>query len=320
MLEFFKKKKIFFFHVFFVFLSLFLAWTFFELLKIENTNRINLQQKIGAENFLKNKKVKEVLRIERENKKKEIFKDISLEAKSFLIFDLEKNEEVFSRNKDKKLGIASLTKIATSEIFLESSGNENVKVSFKNLEQEGEYYIYMGEVFSPTEALDFTMISSSNDMASALTNELGQKVFLEKMNALAENLDMKSTLFFSESGLDVSEKIAGSYSTASDVSKLVRYFYKKNPEVSKSFSVKEKKICSDLKCHELKNTNKIFLEQEEFPYEILFSKTGYTEKTGGSLVMINKILGKDFLIVILGSEKEGRFEDMKSLVKKIELL
>ena len=181
------------------------------------------------------------------------------------------------------------------------------------------------------------MAVSSNDAASVLANDIGESLFIKKMNTLAEALDINSTLFFSESGLDINTNILGSYSTASDMAELVSYFYKKYPELSGEFSTAAFQVCSEKFCHNVENTNVLLSEKttcilfnpentdecletktEKYPHKILFSKTGYTEKSRGSLSMIVEISGKEILMVVLGSGKEERFEDIKELSGAVE--
>lgn len=316
-----KEKRIIINYILFIFLGIIFSAIFFKLIELDNFNKKVFEEKKKIENSLKNRKLEDENKIIREKIKKEAFGSLDIKAKSFLIYDLEKKEEIFSLNKNKKFGIASLTKIASTDIFLESlkkSSEKKVKVILKNLEEEGSNGIYTGEIFEHLDAINFMMIVSSNDIASALTNEIGKEKFILEMNKMAEKLNMNSTLFFSESGLDINKNVAGSYSSSGDILKLVKYFYKKYQEISKNFSVGKKRICSDLKCHDLDNTNILFLDKEKFSYKILFSKTGYTKKTGGSLSMIVEILNKNFLIILLGSGKNERFIDMKKLSNAVE--
>jgi D-alanyl-D-alanine carboxypeptidase len=335
MKNFLNEKRIIINYILFIFLGIIFSTIFFKLIELDNFNKKVLEEKKNIENSLKNKKIEEENKIAKEKIMEEAFGSLDIKAKSFLIYDLEKNEEIFSLNKNKKLGIASLTKIASADIFLESLKNsseylseipeqqskgqaQKVQVVLKNLNEEGNNGIYNGEIFRYLDVLNFMMIVSSNDIASALTNKIGKEKFILEMNRLAEKLNMNSTLFFSESGLDVNKNVAGSYSSSSDILKLVKYFYKKYPEISKNFSVDKKRICSDLKCHDLENTNILLSEKENFPYKVLFSKTGYTKKTGGSLSMVLEILNKNFLIVLLSSGKNERFVDMKNLSNAVE--
>lgn len=93
------------------------------------------EQKISEEkNFLIEKK-------ESQKKKaddtKKIFQNKDIKAQSFLVLDLDNSKEIFSKNKNKKFGIASLTKIAAADVFIESNTKKNIEVLQKNLLNEG---------------------------------------------------------------------------------------------------------------------------------------------------------------------------------------
>ena len=315
--RFFQKKRIFIYYALFFLFGCIFSGSFVYLFHVKENQKRELAEKLSIDNSLKNKKeVKEKEQKEKDYKNS-FFNQLDLEAKSFLIFDLEKDIEIFSHNKNVKTGIASLTKIATADIFLEEINKkeqkEKVKISYTHLTQEGNNGIFTGEIFDSFDALQFMMIVSSNDIAFALSEMFGQKEFLQKMNMLANRLGLHSTFFFSESGLDINQNIAGSYSTVGDMVKIVKHFYKKYPKISQNLSLDKKRICSNLLCHDLENTNVLFSQIEDFPYKILFSKTGYTKQTGGSLVMVVKILDKEIILIVLGSSKEGRFMDIKKM-------
>ena len=309
-------KKEFFLNIFFVLLTFFVSFFIFN--NISEKKISDEKERIYLEKIAKQKKDdsrKSILEKIKKDKK-DFFLDLEVDAFSVYVYDLEKGEEIFAKDEDKKTGIASITKIVTSEVFLENNKKEDIKILLKNLDNVGNNNIYNGEVYKSLDAVSFMMVASSNDIASALTNNLGRFEFIKKMNIFAENIGLKSTLFFSESGLDASTNIAGAYSTSKEVFRIVKYFYEKYPEVSRNFSKKEIKICSDLRCQKVENTNELFFEEETFPYDILFSKTGYTKKTGGSLATILKIKEKKVGIIVLGSTKKGRFEDVKKIANK----
>ncbi len=256
--------------------------------------------------------------LERKGVKEEAFSDLQLEAKGAYLFDVDGKEELFAKNKDKKLGIASLTKIASADVALEDVNNVDRKfvISRADLKVEGNDGLILGEEFDLKDLITYMMTVSSNDLAHALTQFSSSRDFLDRMNSLAERLGLKSTIFFSPSGLDISNEIFGSYSTAEDMAKLVKYFQEKYPKLSQNFSQKNNRICSSYLCREIENTNRLL--GENFPYEVLFSKTGYTERSGGSLAMIVKIKGHKILAVVLASTKEGRFSDMEKLLRTTE--
>lgn len=134
------------------------------------------------------------------------------------------------------------------------------------------------------------------------------------MNEFTKNNSMNSTLFFSENGLDITPHIMGAYSTSNDIAKIVEYFYDRYNSLAKETVKVEDNICSNEYCHYVKNTNLVL---EKYP-EIQFSKTGYTKMAGGSVAVVVEVKGKDYIIVILDSTKEGRFDDLEIAIKGLK--
>jgi D-alanyl-D-alanine carboxypeptidase len=134
------------------------------------------------------------------------------------------------------------------------------------------------------------------------------------MKRFTEKEELNNTLFFSENGLNITNHIMGAYSTSEDISKVVEYFNDNFSEISQDTIKIEDNICSDKKCHYVKNTNIIL---EKYP-EIIFSKTGYTKKAGGSLAVILEINSEKYTVVILDSGKQGRFDDLEKIINLLK--
>ncbi len=239
------------------------------------------------------------------------FSKLEIEAKSFSVFNLDKNEEIYSKNGDLILPLASLVKTMTALVALKEIPNEKeIMISLKAVRQEGDYGFLIGEKFNLIDLIKFTLIGSVNDSAYALSENIEN--YLEKMNLRAKHYGMLNSIFLNSTGLDINENEAGGYGTASDVNNLIFYGYLKYPEIFKETIYPEIKIISNLgKIYNIKNTNSVV---EKIP-NILFSKTGYTAKAGGnlSIIFLNKNNQK-IAITLLGSTKEGRFSDMEKLI------
>ncbi len=246
------------------------------------------------------------------------FNKLKLDAKNILVKDLTTKKEIFSKEADKKVGLASLTKIATLAVALNNSP-KNIIIKAPFLLADGDNGLVAGENFNTKKLLELMFMVSSNDAATAIAykgelKESNHQDFLKKMNTLADKLGIKSTIFLSESGLDIDDYINGSYGSAKDISSLSEYVYKTYPDFIKEVTVPTKKICSKTICHDAKNTDPLLIE---YP-NIVFSKTGWTHPAGGNLSLIYKINNNYYSIVILGSTKQGRFNDAKLLIKALK--
>ena len=246
-------------------------------------------------------------------------------AKSIGVFLIDEKEDLiktlYLKNPNKKLSLASITKIMTAIIALEEMDNRKIKITKYDLKEYGDNGLIENEVFSIKNLIKFMLMVSSNDAARAIAmsynnTENSRNDFINEMNKKADELKMEHTLFFSESGLDTTNNVGGAYSTILDLKKMIYYFYKNYSNISKYTSVFERTINSDKKNHILINTNKLL--KSDIYNRYIFSKTGYTDLTGGNLVTIYSANNRyKIMIIVIGSTKKGRFLDVNTIVHNI---
>src|SRR5581483_3055251 len=97
---------------------------------------------------------------------------------------------------------------------------------------EGDSGLKEGEKWNLKNLLDFSLVSSSNDGIRAVALSLGALAsanatekeivddFVRLMNKKADELDLKDTYFWNETGLDETEYKGGAYGTAHDIAML----------------------------------------------------------------------------------------------------
>ncbi len=295
---------------------------YFQKTELEKQNRKVLTVKLQEKEIFK-----EILK--EESKKKNIKNGIEkkgLISNSFGVFlislenGVEKKTEIFSKNKDEKVSLASVTKLMSTIVALEKDKNKDIVITKKALQEFGDSGLFNNEIFKIKDLITLMLSISSNDAARAISESYdntqnSRKNFISKMNKKAEEIGMDKTLFFSESGLDVNGLVGGAYSSVSDLEKLIFYFYKKYPKVAKRTTKFKDVIFSKTNRHVVRNTNILLKDDNNF----LLSKTGYTDLTGGNLVTIYKIDEKNkIIIIVLNSTKEGRFEDTKIIINTVK--
>ena len=282
---------------------------------------------------------------------KDPFVDIDLEAQAVCVIDTVTGKVLYERNKNTRLPLASLTKVMTAYVATETmGGNEIVAISAEDIKKEGNSGLLLGERWKISDLLDFTLITSSNDGASAIATAAGvflqhqatttawqdpsassgqdpsvnggqdssagseqdpKKIFIEKMNEQAQALELTHMEFNNESGLDISNAQSGAYGTAYEVAMLFEYILKNKQDLLKATVHETLEINSENNIvHTAKNTNEFV---GSFP-GLLASKTGYTDMAGGNLgVVFDSGIGSPIIIVVLGSTIDGRFEDVMKL-------
>jgi D-alanyl-D-alanine carboxypeptidase len=256
----------------------------------------------------------------------DVFKGINLEAKSAIVWDVVNNRELFSKNSDWPLPLASLTKIMTAvTIDGKLTDNEKIKITADDLKPEGDSGLIVGDTWKAKDLRDFTLLTSSNDGAFALAavaeSEMIKKEnnpqaeFIKAMNDTAAKIGLTSSKFFNEHGLDTSADRGGAYGSVRDMATLFEYTLKNYPEILEATRYKNLEFASTDKQYSAENTNILI---DKIP-NIIASKTGFTDLAGGNLIIaFDAGLNRPIIISVLGSTEEGRFTDVLQLVKASE--
>lgn len=239
-------------------------------------------------------------------------KDIEVLAQSALsvesdLFDSDKI--LFRKDEDKKLPIASLTKLMTAMVVLENYDLSDIITISKNaVLQEGiQGALKQEDVMSVKDLLYIMLIESSNQAAYALAETKGENNFVELMNDEAKKLGLENTHFADSTGLS-----PDNYSTSEDLTKLTKYLLKNYPIITEISRTKEIDLYKqDASFYgKLVNTNELL---GEIP-DIVGGKTGFTTNAKGCLLLVlnNHRSGNYLIYVILGAD--DRFGEMKKLI------
>jgi len=250
--------------------------------------------------------------------------DVSIEARSAIVFDLETGETLYQKDADRILPLASITKIMTALTARESIPDYTViSIDPSFLEEEGDTGLLSKERFRLKDLLDLSLVSSSNDGSRAIASvigafesdtsnyDYGRLSFVESMNQKAGELGLSRTKFWNETGLDLDETQSGGYGSARDVANLFAYILKNHPDLLEATQKENINVTSlTSQNHSIDNTNTII---GEIP-GIIASKTGFTDLAGGNLVIaFNDGLRHPIVVVVLGSSFDGRFTDVLTL-------
>lgn len=244
----------------------------------------------------------------------EVFNNIEIHAQSAFVFDLFNGKVFYSKDENKKLPIASLTKIMTALVVLDKFDKESIIViPTEALKTTGDDGLKADEGWRVEDLVKFMLLSSSNDAASAFSVRYPGNLVAD-MNTKANELGFSNTLFFNEHGLDIKEGEnskeykAGNYSSVKEIAYLISYTVSQYPEIFKITSQKSAKFKtiggSEL---EVNNTN----DKVDFLPHTLVSKTGFTPRAGGSLATVfEPETGHPVVISVLGSTLEERSFDI----------
>lgn len=198
-----------------------------------------------------------------------------IKAGAAVLADADSGEVIFSVCADKKMRIASTTKIMSALVVLENLPTDRIieiRPEWTGIEGSS-MYLAAGEKYSVGELLYGMMLASGNDAAEALACSTAgsTQAFAEMMNAKAAELNMSSTHFTNPHGLDDDEH----YSTAADMARLAAAAMK-NPEFERIVSTESVTVGGRV----ISNHNKLLRQYDG----AIGVKTGYTSDAGRTLV------------------------------------
>lgn len=242
---------------------------------------------------------------------------LSLKSSVALIVDRQTHEVLFEKNAHATLPIASITKLMTSLVVVESGLllDENLTI------HQDDVNTYPGRTKSRVtlhakmtreEALLLALMSSENRTAYALGRNYpgGVNSFVDAMNAKAQMLGMTQSKFADPTGLS-SENI----SSPEDLTRLVEAAYQH--KVIREFSTRsDYSMKIGNREQKFVNTNRLVRAGD---MDIGLQKTGYISAAGRCLVMQAMIQGRDVVMVFLDSVgTQSRFADAVRVQKWLE--
>ncbi|GIN08321.1 D-alanyl-D-alanine carboxypeptidase DacB [Shouchella clausii] len=204
---------------------------------------------------------------------------------------------LYSKNEHQPLKIASITKIMTAILAIESGKlDETVTVSKRAEGTEGSsLYLVAGEKLTLRDLVYGLMLRSGNDAAIAIAEHVGGSVegFVFLMNEKAEEIGMSNTLFRNPHGLDTDED---HLSSAYDMALLTQYAMG-NEEYRDISSTKDYRSKGD-KVRVFHNKNRLLTEKYSYSTG---GKTGYTKLAKRTLVSTASKDGLDLIAVTLNA-------------------
>ncbi len=233
-----------------------------------------------------------------------------LKCECAFIVDNKAGEIIFERNSHEVRPIASITKLLTSLVFLESGVDLNTRTTITNEDafESSKSRLRPGEEYTVRDLLYAALVSSDNRAARALSRSAGmpQAKFIARMNDKARELKMDSTHVVEPTGLSTENR-----ATAHDCAILVNAALK-NHLIRHITSCNEYTIrpINRRRIVALSNTNRLL----ETDLKFLGAKTGYINAAGWCIAA--RALspeGEDVTAVVLGARTSNqRFASLSS--------
>ncbi len=236
-----------------------------------------------------------------------------IDAKAYVLMEQSSGRVLSEMNPDEKLPIASVTKIMTMLIIMESVDagiiklDDMVTVSDNAMSYGGStMFLESGEQLSVSDMLKGIAVASANDGCVAMAEHLSgsEQAFVDKMNVRAKELGMNNTNFVNTNGLDEENH----YSSARDVAIMSRELLK-HDKITEYTSIWMDELRGGK--FQLANTNKLI----RFYNGANGLKTGSTSEALCCLSASAKRNDMQLIAVVLGSPtSEKRFSSAKALL------
>ena len=240
--------------------------------------------------------------------------DLIPNARSGILIEANSGKIIFEKAKDKRVSVASMTKMVAQIIILEEIEKGSIKwddivVASRNASDMGGSQIYLeeGEKMSVRDLMKGVSVASGNDATVALAEYISgsEDKFVKRMNKKVKELGLKNTHFTNCTGLD--EK--NHYSSAYDMGVIARELVVNHPKILEFSSIYEDYLREDTTDKFwLVNTNKLIRQYEGTDG----LKTGHTDDAGYCLAATSKRDNIRLIGIVLG-EKDSKIRNSETI-------
>ncbi|WP_175854373.1 D-alanyl-D-alanine endopeptidase [Burkholderia anthina] len=237
---------------------------------------------------------------------------LALRSSVAYVVDQNTGEPLFDKNSHAVVPIASISKLMTSMVVLDSKApmTEQIEVTDEDRDYEKNTgsRLSVGSILSREDMLHIALMASENRAAAALSRYYpgGRPAFIAAMNAKAKALGMNDTHFENSTGLSSSN-----VSSARDLVKMVNAAYQ-YPMI-RQFSTDRTYDVNTGKRNLVYNSTNALIRGNG-SWDIGLQKTGFINEAGECLVMQATIHGRPMVMVLLDSfGKYSRFADAARL-------
>ena len=245
--------------------------------------------------------------------------EFSVGAKAIILIEAETGKVLYEKNSNESLPIASMSKMMTQYLVLNSI--QNGSLSWDSEYSPSEYVREMtsesavvrlgmsnNRTYTVKELFTAMTVSSANDAAIALAEMVSgtEENFVELMNEQAKIFKLKKTTFYNASGLDGDyvgkSKDETNLSSAKDVSMIARQLIAIHPEVLDYTKITNFTTTDG---NQLWSTNSMLPGMPMAVREIDGMKTGYTEMAGPCFASTGVFDGRRIISVVMDVAADG---------------
>ena len=248
------------------------------------------------------------------------------EGESVYLFNADIDKPILEQNIDQQRYIASLTKMMTALLFLESGKDLNAEITiptsltqeFKDIQNANgsTMNLRIGETVRRIDLLYGLLVASANDAASVIASDVSGgdlTAFVAQMNARAKELGCTDTTFSCVHGL----YDYGNVSTAEDLAKIAAACYANETYMQAANTLTYTLPATNLHQNErsIKSTN--LMLDPEYAYHrdyVRGMKTGFTTLAGRCFVTFAQQDGHTYGLVVLGSDMNNIYRECAEIL------
>lgn len=230
---------------------------------------------------------------------------LNLQSENYILYSVDTDKVLASKNEDKPLTIASIQKVLTAITALEMlEGQDLTQTIVADAEsingtswQASIADLKANESYRIIDILYGILLPSGADATRVISTYLTQTPngIVSNMNALANEIGMQDSHFVNASGLDAD----GQYTTLNDTLKLLKYALENEKFLELYSTVSYDFTVSDVR-YEYENQILQGAIDRKFNY-FVGAKSGYTTKTGHALSSIAKNEDAAYIFISTGA-------------------
>ena len=246
------------------------------------------------------------------------------DTESVYLFNLDTGKPILRQNSDQQRYIASLTKMMTALLFLESGKDMNAEITiptsltqeFKDIQNANgsTMNLRIGETVRRIDLLYGLLVASANDAASVLAVDTSGSLaaFAAQMNVRASQLGCTATHFTCPHGL----YDGGNYSTARDMAKIALACYADPTYRQIADTVSYELPATNVHpARTVTTTNKLLQPGSGYYRSDAHGmKTGFTTQAGRCFVTFAQQDGHTYGLVVLGSDMNNIYRECAEIL------
>ena len=224
--------------------------------------------------------------------------DVSFESAHALVVDEASGQVLFEKDATTAAPIASMTKLMTAMVVLDAklAADEMIRIDRADLDtlKHTTSGVPLGARVARGDLLQVALMSSDNHAAAALARTYpgGNDAFAAAIARKIEELKLENTAIEEPTGLS-----PHNHASAHDMVKILKAA-SDYPEIEQATSQRSQAIKVNGRARVFRNTNGLVGRPG---WDILLSKTGFTNEAGRCVTMRLQAAGRNILVVLMGA-------------------